>query len=119
MTRERAHRVRHLLGIHWSTVYKLRRRFLQHPVASAVAPRTRGPKNGSKRIDSCVEAVMQDVLDDWLPRQRHLAHPLLDRFMEVRRRCHEAKLQPPGRSTVARRWAAHRELHVEDQGCCY
>jgi hypothetical protein len=57
-----------------------------------------------------VEAVVQDVLDDWRPRQRHLVHPLLDLFMEVRRRCHGAKLQPPGRNTVVRRWAAHREL---------
>jgi putative transposase len=110
MTREQARRVGQLLGIHWSTVYKLRRRFLQHPVASAVAPRPRGPKNGSKRIDSRVEAVMQEVLSDWLPCQRHLAHPLLDVFMgEVRRRCHGTKLQPQGRNTVARRWAAHRE----------
>jgi putative transposase len=43
MTREQARRAaagRPLVH----TVYKLRRRFLQHPVASAVAPQTRGPR---------------------------------------------------------------------------
>jgi hypothetical protein len=28
----------HLLGVHWTTVYRLRRRFLADPVTSAVAP---------------------------------------------------------------------------------
>lgn len=115
MTRQQAERVGQLLGLHWSTVYKLRRRFLQHPVTSAVAPRRRGPKNGSRRIDSCVEAVVQDVLDDWLPRQRHLAHPLLDLFMEVRRRCHAAKLQPPPRDATRLRAAGPRSASFRRQ----
>jgi len=32
-----------LLGVHWTTVYRFRRKFLANPVASAVAPKRRGP----------------------------------------------------------------------------
>lgn len=52
------------------------------------------------------------MLNDWLPRQRWLAHPLLDFTLEVRRRRPLAALTPPGRNTVARRWAAYREAQA-------
>lgn len=51
MTRQQAERAGQLLGLHPSTVCKLRRRFLQHPVTSAVAQQSRGPKTGNKRLD--------------------------------------------------------------------
>jgi putative transposase len=105
MTRQQVERVGRLLGLHWSTVYKLRRRFLQHPVTSAVAPRSRVPKIGNKRLDPNGEQVIQKVLKEWLPSQRRLAHPLLDLTLEVRRRCHRG-------NTVARRWAEHREAQA-------
>lgn len=112
MTRQQAERAGRLLGLHSSTVYKLRRRFLRHPVTSAVAPMSRGPKMGNKRLDPSSEQVIQEVLKEWLPRQRRLAHPLLDLTLEVRRRCLLAGLKPPGRNTVARRWAEYREAQA-------
>ena len=66
-----------LLGVHWTSIYRLRRRFLLNPVASSVAPMDPGPKVGSTRLAEPVEAIIDDVLRDWLGRQRHLAHPLL------------------------------------------
>jgi putative transposase len=90
-------------------VYRLRRRFIANPVASSVAPNARGPKVGGTRLDAKAEEVLDDVLRIWLPRQRELAHPLLDLWTEVKRRCQRSKIKPPARSTVARRWARHRE----------
>jgi len=43
-----------LLGVHWTTVYRLRRKFLANPVASAVTPRRRGPSKGNHRLGGAV-----------------------------------------------------------------
>lgn len=43
------------LGVHWTTVYRLRRKFLANPVASAVAPRRRGPSKGDHRLGGDVD----------------------------------------------------------------
>src|SRR6218665_336616 len=94
LTREQAVVASKLLGIHWTHVYRLRRRFLANPVASAVLR---------------AKAIIEDVLHGWLPRQRQLAHPLLDLYMEISRRCVQAAVKPPARNTVADRWAAHRD----------
>ena len=93
-------------------VYRLRQRFLADPVASAVAQRARGPKFGGKRLSAHAEQIVGEVLQQWLPKQRELAHPLLDTWMEVRRRCLLDALVAPRRNTVARRMAEHRDAHA-------
>ena len=93
-------------------VYQLRQRFLAVPVASAVAQRARGPKPGGKRLSASAEQIVGEVLQQWLPKQRELAHPLLDTWMEVRRRCLLGALVAPGRNAVARRMAEHRDAHA-------
>ncbi|MFM0116853.1 Mu transposase C-terminal domain-containing protein [Paraburkholderia nemoris] len=98
-----------LLGVHWTTVYRLRRKFLQNPVASAVAPKRRGPSKGDRRLGGAVDTVIDEVVHIWLPTQRQLAHPATDLMLEVRRKCELAGLQPPSRTTIGRRWAQHRE----------
>jgi putative transposase len=98
-----------LLGVHWTTVYRLRRKFLQNPVASAVAPKRRGPSKGDRRLGGAVDTVIDEVVHVWLPTQRQLAHPATDLMREVRRKCELAGLQPPSRTTIGRRWAQHRE----------
>ena len=98
-----------LLGLHWTTVYRLRKRFIEDPVATSVAPRAPGPSSGFRRLDPGVEQVIAQTLAKWLPRQRHLAHPQLDLTLEIRARCERANLKLPSRSTVVRRWELHRE----------
>jgi putative transposase len=98
-----------LLGVHWTTVYRLRRKFLQNPVASAVAPKRRGPSKGDRRLGGAVDTVIDEVAHVWLPTQRQLAHPATDLMLEVRRKCELVGLQPPSRTTIGRRWAQHRE----------
>lgn len=112
MTRTQAVMAGKLLGMHWTSVYRLRRRFLGDPVATSVAPMLRGPKPGNKRVVAPVEQVIADVLARWLPKQRELAHPQLDTWMEIRRRCMHAALPAPGRNTVARRLAEHRDTQA-------
>lgn len=112
MSRAEAKLAGELLGLHWASVYRLRRHFLRDPVASSVASKDRGPKPGSKRLDARVEEIIADVVRRWVPKQRELAHPLLDTWMEIRVRCMHAALAAPGRNTVARRIAEHRNAEA-------
>ncbi|GJH29330.1 hypothetical protein [Caballeronia novacaledonica] len=109
MTLTQAKRAAELLDLHWTTVYRLRRRFLSDPVVSALDPQDRGPTPGSRRLSPAVDSVIDEVVQAWLPAQHHLAHPATDLLLEVRRRCVAAGLTPPSRSTVARRWSEHHE----------
>jgi putative transposase len=102
-------RAAQLLGVHWTTVYRLRKRFLNDPVASAVSPRPPGAKDGSKRLASALEEIISSVLTNWLPRQKELAHPLSDIHMEIRRICRKQGIDAPSRNTVSRRWDRHKE----------
>lgn len=108
LSRKQAERAAQLLGVHWATVYRLRRRFLANPVASALQPLPRG-RSRRGRLDTAVESVIDEVVHEWLPAQRQLAHPETGMVLEVKRRCALAGLVSPSRSTVARRWAAYRE----------
>ena len=101
-----------LLGLHRASAYRLRQRFLADPVTSSLAQRARGPKPGGKRVNMCAEQITADVLQQWVPKQRELAHPLLNAWMEIRRRCLLASVTSPGRNTVARRMTEHRDTQA-------
>ncbi|MGY2492928.1 Mu transposase C-terminal domain-containing protein [Cupriavidus sp. CP313] len=62
-----------------------------------------------------VESIVNDVLTAWPPRQRHLAHPLFELVVEIRKRCAAAGVTAPSRTTIARRWAAHRKEEALQQ----
>lgn len=109
MTQAQAERAGQLLGVHWTTVYRLRERFLRDPVTSTLLPSPRGRRKDPKRLAQAVEEVVQEVVEQWMPEQRELPHPALQAFHEVRRRCAQLGLQAPGRNTVARRIEAHRQ----------
>ena len=112
MSRSQALLAGKLLGLHWTSVYRLRQRFLADPVASSMTPRARGPKPGGKHVESRAEQIIGDVVLRWCPKQRELAHPLLDTWMEIRRRCLHAALPVPGRNTVARRIVEYRDAQA-------
>jgi putative transposase len=107
LTREQAKQAARLLDVHWTTIYRLRRRFLRDPVSSSLKPSDRGPRTGSHRLAPPVEAIIDDVLTVWLSTQRQLAHPLRSLVAEVSRRCKDTGVSPPSRDTIARRWEAH------------
>jgi len=109
MTKEQAKRAAQLLQMHWSTVYRLRKRFLLDPVATSVARRPPGPRDGSRRLDPQAEEMIAVTLAKWLPKQKELAHPLNDITMEIRRACRTQGIAAPSRHTIARRWERHKE----------
>ena len=113
MRREQAERAAQLLGIHWTTVYRLRARFLADPRTSALVPDAGGRRGEPWRLAPAVEAIVSSVVDQWVPRRRELAHPVLDTFNEVRRRCTEHGLVAPSRNTVARRLRSHRGQELQ------
>ncbi|MFV8598599.1 Mu transposase C-terminal domain-containing protein [Ralstonia pseudosolanacearum] len=112
MTRSQAAMAARLLGVHWTTIYRLRQRFLQNPVASSLVAGKRGRLNEPHRLETPVEAIVQDVVEHWLPQQRHLAHPILDSHVEIRRRCAKLGLSAPSRSTVSRRIQASHKAEL-------
>lgn len=115
LAREQAERAAQLLAVHPSTVYRLRRRYLQDPVASSLVPRPSGRRDAPRRLSQPIEAVLIDVVERWLPRQRELAHPVLDAHNEIRDRCRRAGLEAPSRNTVARRMDSHRRAQLVRQ----
>lgn len=62
MTQSQAERAGQLLGVHWTTVYRLRARFLRDPVVSALAPSPLGRRNDSRRLAGDVETVITEVV---------------------------------------------------------
>ena len=108
LTRKQALVAAGLLKVHWTHVYRLRRRFLASPVTSSVASRKAGRKPGH-RLDPMVESIIQVALHQWMPRQKQLAHPLLDLCNKIGSDCLAAGLRQPSRNTVAERWALYRE----------
>jgi putative transposase len=67
LSKTQALKAAQLLDVHWTTVYRLRRRFLANPVASAVKPRERGPKTGGRRLSERAELIVDEALTIWLP----------------------------------------------------
>lgn len=109
LTRKQALRAAQLLGLHRSSVYRLRRRYLEDPVTASLVRCRPGPPRGRHLLSDQLEAIIQEVLSDWLPRQKHLAHPLHAICREVRMRCNAARATPPSRATISRRWVEHRD----------
>ena len=112
MTRAQAQRAAQLLGVHWTTVYRMRSRFLRNPVTTSLLPNKAGRLKEPQRLGASLEDIVTDVIQRWLPRQRELAHPVLDLHMEIRRRCSKLGIAPPSRNTVSRRLKAHRDAEL-------
>jgi putative transposase len=112
LQRSQAERAAQLLGLHWTTIYRLRARFLRDPRTSSLVADRGGRRAEPERLARLVEGVVTEVVSQWLPAQRFLAHPILDTHMEVRRRCNALGLKPPARNTVERRVQAHREAEL-------
>ena len=83
MRREQAERAGQLLGVHWTTVYRLRARFLADPRTSALVPDAGGRRGEPWRLAPAVEAIVSSVVDQWVPRQRELAHPVAPTIVDM------------------------------------
>lgn len=75
LTMQQARVAFELLDVHWTSVYRLRRRLLGNPVASSVAPNARSPKAGGTRLDGKSKASLTMSLagrttPNWQPTRR-------------------------------------------------
>ncbi len=109
MSKSQAQRAAQLLEVHWTSVYRLRKRYLEDRVASSLSPRPAGPREGSSRLDPDVDRIIRSTFTKWFVRQKNLGHPVNDLTAEIRRLCHKDGLPKPSRHTIARRWKLHSE----------
>lgn len=88
-------------GVHWTTLYKWRRRYERSGRTSSLLPHKPSGGRGRSRLEPEIEAVIKDVVENrYLSRDRW---PLLKVIEEVGRLCTNAKLRRPHPNTVRRR----------------
>ena len=62
MTIEQAKRAAQLLDVRYTTVYRLRAKFLRESLTSSLTLQKPGPKIGGGRLDAEVEQIISDVI---------------------------------------------------------
>jgi putative transposase len=109
-SRARIERVAAELGCKPALVYRLITRWRADPRVTSLLPNARGRRPGASRktaeIDELIRVAIEEV---YLTRQKPTMTHLVG---EVRRRCREAGLEPPSRSTVERRLAQRAPSEV-------
>ena len=78
--------------------YTLLARFVADPTLTSLLPRRRGPLIGTSYLRPELDALIDQVLESmYLSKQRAR---VADVVREVRRRCYENQLRPPGRKAI-------------------
>jgi len=93
-----------LLGKHWVTLYRLRKRFIMNPFAKTLARRKPGSIIGCRRLDRATDEVIDQTFVAWIAGGFHETHTRKDFGLEVRRNCLAACVHLPSFATVTRRW---------------
>jgi putative transposase len=82
-------------------LYSLLGRYQADPRLTSLLPRRRGPAPGGSLLSADVDAVIDDAIRTvYMTQQRPRVSDLVT---EIRRRCHAAQLNPPGRKAVRAR----------------
>jgi putative transposase len=98
------------LGYGPTHVYALLRRYLADARLTSLLPRRRGPERGISLLDQEVDALINEVIDNfYLTRQQPR---IVDLFDEVRRRCIVAGLVAPSRKAITARLQTRRPRDV-------
>lgn len=103
LSRQRAAELAAELGMHWTSIFRLRRIWNATGDAAALLGRRRGSKPQTRRLSPEVEAIVAAVLQQWRPRQVAALQRPAAVYAEVQRRCLQRGLKSPGRNTIARR----------------
>ena len=86
------------LGCSIARTYTLLDRFIAEPTVTSLLPRRRGPTTGLSRLRPEMDALVDQVIESmYLSKQRAR---LADVVSEVRRRCYELRVPPPGRKAI-------------------
>jgi putative transposase len=100
-SRARIEQVAAELGCKPALVYRLIARWRADPRVTSLLPNARGRRPGASRKAPEIEELIRVVIEEvYLTRQKPTMTHLVG---EVRRRCRQAGLEPPSRSTVERR----------------
>lgn len=98
------------LGCGASHTYVLLQRYLSDPRLTSLLPRTPGPHGGFSKLDPEVDRLIDEMIDVvYLKRQRPKIKDLVD---QVRGRCREMGLPPPGRKAITTRLRARPNRQV-------
>jgi putative transposase len=88
-------------GVDTATIYRWLQRYRAMGTVLALIPQKPGWKKGNTRIPAHAEAVIKEVINEvYLTPQRSTAQKVV---LEVMRRCHERKIDPPSPGTVRSR----------------
>lgn len=88
-------------GVHAGTLYKWLKTYQEAGHVSALVPIKRGPRTGTRQLESEKERLIASVIDDeFLTKQRKKAQDVID---EVMRRARLAKIEAPHPNTVRNR----------------
>lgn len=109
-SRARIEQVAAELGCKPALVYRLIARWRTNPRVTSLLPNARGRRQGASRKAPEIDELIRVVIDEvYLTRQKPTITHLVG---EVRRRCRQAGLEPPSRSTVERRVAQRAPSEV-------
>lgn len=100
-TREKAKALAKAAKIHVATLYQWMNTYLEASHISALIPRPRGRKPGTRKLSDAVEKIVETAIQDMLlSRQRHTPQDVAN---EVDLRCHRAGVEAPHPNTVRNR----------------
>lgn len=92
------------IGISTSWMYELMKRYRLMPSLSSMLGNQRGVKKGSRKINSEVEKIIWEVIDQfYLTRQKRQVFYIM---REIKARCNDFGLKPPAQNTVRNRIAS-------------
>jgi putative transposase len=90
-------------GVHPATIYEWMKDFVRTGHMSALVPMKRGRKQGEKRLEPEVEAVLDDIIETkFLDSQRLRPAAIIE---AVNERCRDLKLKAPHPNTIRNRLA--------------
>ncbi len=95
-----AQEIAKMLRVHWTTVYRYRRRLLDQEIASAVVGRSAGFPSGSTRLSAAQKSIVDQVIERLSRRTKKLR--VVDVCDEVARRCRTDGVLMPSRSSIDR-----------------
>lgn len=88
-------------GVHYTTLYRWYRAYLESGNIMGLLPKKVGRREGDTQLDYFAESIIQDVIENfYLTKQRPTAQAVI---RKVHARCHESGVKPPSKNTIRNR----------------
>ncbi|MCP5265229.1 MAG: hypothetical protein H6934_03925 [Burkholderiaceae bacterium] len=96
------------LGVHWTTVYRWRTQLANGIATEPAATLVRRPRTEFSRLSADQECIVEEVISTRI--RLRASTRIVDLVAEIQRRCAKAKISPPARRSISRRWQRALEL---------